>query len=312
MAPTLFSELLEEFQDFLKPLPDKSEENPEHVLRALWLLASGRPVAVTRVGPIPLPDLEPGQVDTLRALIGRKLEGVPLAHLTGRQEFLGLELLAGPEALIPRQETEILGRAARDKLREKALEREAPIAVDVCTGSGNLALALAASVKTSRVFGSDLSEAAVGLARKNATFTGLSGAVEFRSGDLLAPFDGPEFLGQCDLVTCNPPYIASAKVSRMPAEISSHEPSMAFDGGAMGVSVLMRLVKEAPRFLNSKGVLCFEVGLGQGPSMEKYLRRLPWVERVETFADPSGAIRAMAATLGQTRVPGEPGPTPPI
>jgi len=279
----LYRSLLDEVEAFFKPLPDKPDETPQSILEALWKTAGKAPSEAS------LPDLDARQLAELRALIARKREGVPLAYLTGRQSFMGLELLAGPGALIPRQETEIVGRAAVAALRGKSL------AIDVCTGSGNLALAMAFHEPRARVFGADLSEAAVALARRNAEHTKLAGRVEFRTGDLFAPFESPEFLGRCDVISCNPPYIAAAKVSKLPPEISAHEPAMAFDGGVFGVSILLRLLKEAPRFLKPGGALCFEVGVGQGPGMKKLLLPLPWVSRVECHADDAGSIRALVA-----------------
>lgn len=279
----LYHSLLSEVEGFFKPLADKPGETPQTILEELWRL----------VGKVSsdayLPDLDAGGLAELRAMIERRREGIPLAYLTGRQSFMGLELLAGPGALIPRHETEIVGGAAVAAIRGKSL------AIDVCTGSGNLALAMAFHEPRARVFGSDLSEAAVALARLNAEFTKLAERVEFRSGDLFAAFESPEFLGQCDVISCNPPYIAAAKVPKMPPEISAHEPAMAFNGGVFGVSILMRLVKEAPRFLKPGGALCFEVGLGQGPGMEKLLLPLPWVSRLECHTDATGAVRALVA-----------------
>jgi release factor glutamine methyltransferase len=288
-----YAGLLRDLESFFEPLPDKPEETPLTVLRSLWLFAAGRPVPVARAGSFELPDLTSPQLDLLQSLLRRKQEGVPLAHLTGRQEFLGLELLAGPEALIPRRETEIVGRAAIAKLQEMALSADALTAIDVCTGSGNLALAFAFHVPKVRVYASDLSGPAVGLARRNAEFTGLLNRVDFREGDFLDPFKTPDLIGRCDLVCCNPPYISGAKVSKMHREISGHEPSLAFDGGPFGVSLLLRLLKEGPTLLKPGGFLCFEVGLGQGPSLQKQAERLPWVSRVEPQADSAGAIRAL-------------------
>lgn len=279
----LYHSLLQEVEDFFKPLPDKPGETSQSILEALWK-SVGKASSEEA-----LPDLDARELAELRALIGRKREGVPLAYLTGRQGFMGLELLAGPGALIPRQETEIVGRAAVAAIRGKSL------AIDVCTGSGNLALAMAFHEPGARVFGADLSEAAVALARRNAEFTKLAGRVEFRSGDLFAPFESPEFLGRCDVISCNPPYIAAAKVPTMPPEISAYEPEMAFNGGVFGVSILMRLLKEAPRYLRPGGALCFEVGLGQGPGMKKLLSPLAWVSRVDCHEDADGAIRALVA-----------------
>src|SRR5690606_16183300 len=129
------------------------------------------------------------------ALLERRIAGVPLAHLTGRQQFLGLDLLAGPQALIPRAETELLGRAAIELARESG----AALAIDVCTGCGNLALALAHHIDGLRVHGADLSAEAIALARRNAAALALDGRVGFRDGDLLSPFDTPDFHGRVDL-----------------------------------------------------------------------------------------------------------------
>jgi release factor glutamine methyltransferase len=258
----------------------------------LWLAAAGRPVSAVRAASLPLPELDEAGEARLSDLLARLREGSPLAHLTGRQDFLGLELLAGPEALIARKETEILARAALAKL--KAMPGAELLVLEPCTGSGNVALALAAGEPRARVFASDLSAEAVGLARRNLEVTG-AGRVEFRTGDLLSPFEGEGFEGRADLVACNPPYISSAKVPGMRSAIASHEPALAFDGGPFGVSILMKLIKQAPRFLKPGGWLCFEVGLGQGEPMAKQLRRAPEYDAVETVADAAGAVRALLA-----------------
>jgi release factor glutamine methyltransferase len=220
---------------------------------------------------------------------------VPLAHLTERQTFLGLEFLAGPDALIPRKETEILGRAALAKIGCMAKKRGPLMVIDVCTGSGNLALAYAYYEPQARVYASDLSPEAVRLARKNCEFMGLNERVAVEIGDLLEPFEAPTYLGKCDFLSCNPPYISAAKVKEMHPEISRHEPEAAFNGGAYGVSILMKLLKNAPRFLRPGGWLGFEVGHGQGPGLARQLERNPGFAAVETYADAAGEIRAILA-----------------
>ena len=293
MNPNLYESLLKEVQGFFAGQPDKPEETPDSILRALWFHAAGKPMSIARINGHALPDLDGAAAQALSASIARKREGVPLAHITGRQEFLGLELLAGPDALIPRKETEILGKAAIALLQQKPNS----LVIDVCTGCGNLALAYAHHVPSARVYAADLSEEAVELARRNARFTGLSERVSFAAGDLFAPFqEDSALLGKCDLVSCNPPYITSARVPKMGHEISAYEPKLAFDGGALGMSIVTRLFIEAPKFLKPGGALCFEMGLGQGAVLEGRLRRQPWVAKVETHRDASGAIRAMAAT----------------
>jgi len=287
-------ELRDEVRGFWRPLPDKPEETPETVLRALWLTACGEPVAVTHVIHADLPPLSERAAGRLRELLERKRSGVPLAHLTGRQEFMGLELLAGPQALIPRKETEILGRAALAKIRAMAQERGRIRVLDLCTGSGNLALAFAYHEPMADVFASDVSDDALALARMNALHCGLDERIQWRSGDLYAPFDSDEFLRRCDFVSCNPPYIPAAKVPAMHAEISRHEPQLAFDGGIYGLSVLTKLLRDALKFLARSSWLGFEVGAGQGPALLKRLEKLPFAE-VQACNDAAGEIRALLA-----------------
>jgi release factor glutamine methyltransferase len=289
----VFTRLRERLTAGWSPLPDKPEETPESTLRALWYTAAGeaRSAEAARLGD--LPPLDTAALATLDALIDRRLGGVPLAHLTGRQRFMDLEMLAAAGALVPRKETELLGEAAIE-LAHEADRGEATV-VDVCTGCGNIALAVARHVPDARVFGADLSEEAIALARRNAAWLGLEQRVDFRAGDLLAPFDDAEFVGRVDLLTCNPPYISSAKVGQMAAETAAHEPRLAFDGGPLGVTILMRLLQEAPRFLRAGGWLAFEVGLGQGPALVRRLKAAGAWSEVREKADDKGAVRVILA-----------------
>jgi release factor glutamine methyltransferase len=290
-----YQELLQEVRCFWTPLPDKPEETPEGVLCALWLTACGEPLSVDRALGSPLPPLDEQSGERLRALIERRRSGVPLAHLTERQTFLGIEMLAGPEALIPRKETEILGRAALAKINGMAGERGDVMVIDVCTGSGNLAVAYAYYEPRARVYASDLLAEAVAFAQRNVAFLGLGGRVVLRLGDLLAPFDEEQFVGRCDFLSCNPPYISSAKLKEMHPEIARHEPEAAFNGGVYGVSVLMKMVRQAPRFLRPGGWFGVEVGHGQGEGIARQLAKNPAYAAVQTHADAAGEIRAILA-----------------
>jgi release factor glutamine methyltransferase len=294
----LYSRSLERISQALTFLPDKPEETPQSTLRALWFTASGLPRSAEGAMAGELPALDPAAEVRLETLLARRLDGVPLAHLTERQQFVGMEMLAGPGALVPRRETELLARAAIELVRGVVAKSGAAKVIDVCTGSGNVALAVAHHVPEARVFGADLSEDAVALARLNASHLKLSQRAEFRAGDLLAPFDTPDFHGTIDVLSCNPPYISSAKVEQMHGEISKYEPRLAFDGGAFGVNILMRLLQDAPRFIKPGGWLCFEVGLGQGPAMVKRLEKSGFVD-LRTEKDENGAPRALAGRLGQ-------------
>jgi release factor glutamine methyltransferase len=301
-ASKAFDEFLEEVTQFWVPLPDKPEETAERVLCALWRTACGVPASADRALRSSLPPLDGACAERLRGLLIQRRAGVPLAHLTGRQGFLGLEFLASPEALIPRKETEILGRAALAKLTCLEQAGRALTVIDICTGSGNLALAYAYYVPSARVFASDLCQEAVDLAQRNLEHfperLGLRERVEMRQGDLLEPFDRPEFHGKCDLLSCNPPYISAAKVKQMHPEIANFEPEAAFNGGIYGVSVLMKLIKQAPVFLKPGGWLGFEVGSGQGALMARQLEKHPSYSAVETYKDSGGEIRALFARSG--------------
>lgn len=293
----LWSELLTSLARDLVVLPDKLEETPEATLLALWWKVCGQPLsAIAASYNKKLPDISPEQENELRRLIARRLAGTPLAHLTGRQHFMNVELLASPDALVPRKETELLGGAALRLLLDMAKVTQSLMYIDVCTGAGNLPVALALQVPGMIVYAADISALAVRLAQQNIDLYNLTERVTVRAGDLLAPFDSEEFYHKVDLLTCNPPYISSGKVPAMHREISDHEPGLAFDGGPFGITILRRLIGEAPKFLKPGGWLAYEVGLGQGEQMIKHMEKKYHYRLVRPVIDAHGDIRAI---LGQ-------------
>jgi len=291
----LWHELIVQVEEGLRALPDKPEETAAATVKALWHLAAGEPISARLATVRPLPSLGVDQRDRLRSLVRQRLSGLPLAHLTKRQSFMDVEMLAGPEALIPREETELLGRAAVSLLHRLAGARVPVVVVDVCTGSGNLAGALALAEPRASVYASDLSDDAVALAWRNMAHLGLEDRVTLRVGDLVEPFDVDGLRGEVDLLTCNPPYISTGRLAEMPSEIVGHEPALAFDGGPLGVRILQRLIREAPRLLRPGGWLAFEVGLGQGPAVEQRLIKSGDYVQVERVLDAAGQVRALLA-----------------
>jgi len=289
-APPLFAHHLARLEAEAEILPDHPEETPESTLRALWATAAGRPLSVTAAAAVPLAPLPEEGERLLGALVERRVAGSPLGHLTGRQSFMGVELLAGPEALVPRVETEILGRTALDLVRAT----DASLVVDLCTGAGNLAAGVAVAAPRVTLHAADLSTSAVGLARANMVFAGVADRVTLHDGDLFDALPA-DLRGSVDVLICNPPYISSARVGEMAAEISEHEPRMAFDGGSLGLSIVSRLVQEAPDWLRPGGWLCFEIGLGQGAYWQKRIPRFPGWEVVEPVEDDDGNIRVVTA-----------------
>lgn len=290
-----FSSRLQALSQALQTLPDKPEETPDSALRALWHLAADQPLSVIAAQDLALPALTAAQLERLDALLALRLQGTPLAYITGWQRFMGLDLRTGPEALIPRRETEMLGLAVQEKLRELADARGSVRVIDVCCGSGNLALALAHAEPRAEVHASDLSPDAVCLARKNTALLRLESRVQLHTGDLLAPFNDSVFVNAMDMIVSAPPYISSAKLDTMPAEIIGHEPQLAFDGGPFGVGILMRLMRESPALLRAGGWLGLEVGLGQGSAMLQLLRKNASYDAVETICDDDGQIRVLLA-----------------
>lgn len=291
-----YASRLQALEAGLQTLPDKPEETAETAFAALCHLAAGQALSAQAVARLPLPELNTAQLIELDALIAKRIQGTPLAHLTGRQAFMGLEMLAGPQALIPRLETELLAQAAINQLMQMAATLNRPLlVVDVCTGSGNLALAMAHACPSANVWASDLSAEAVEMAQANARHLNLADRVQCRVGDLLAPFEDEAFLGQVDLLLCNPPYISSGKLDTMPAEIIQHEPALAFDGGPFGIRILQKLMREAPRFVRPGGWLGFEVGLGQGPAVQQWLARTGQFGNPIQIEDPHGQVRSLMA-----------------
>lgn len=288
----LFESLLAELAARLETLADKPEETVESTLRALWHFACGRRVSAALATSLPLPALDDEARHVLRDAVAKRLAGVPLAHLTGRQQFMGLEMIAGREALIPRRETELLARTAIGLLDPPG---RGPIVVDVCTGGANVAAAIGSARPDARLLASDVSDEAVALARRNLAHLGLADRVRVVQGDLFGAPDVTALAGGIDLITCNPPYISTPRRLALPAEIAQHEPAPAFDGGALGIAILQRLVREAPPLLRPGGWLAFEVGAGQGASVGRRLEAGGLFDRIDPVRNEHGEIRVIAA-----------------
>jgi release factor glutamine methyltransferase len=290
----LFWDLAAECDAKLVLLPDKPEETVETNVWALWLRAAGTPISGENAMTVPLPDLSAEQLMVLRSLLEQRMLGIPLAHLTGLQYFMGLEFICTKDALIPRKETEILANAAIELLKNQALSsHKNPRVLDLCCGSGNVTIAIATHVPSCSVIGADLSPKAVDLANDNARELGCAGRVTFCVGDLFAPIDSKEYYGSFDLITCNPPYISTGKLASLPVETIGYEPKLAFDGGPLGVGVLWRLLDQAPQFIKPGGWLAFESGLAQGPGMLRRLAKMVHYTNVRAVSDKEGNPRTV-------------------
>jgi len=290
----LFNSLSNNLTNKLHLLEDKPEETIETTLKALWFAAAGIPVSAEGSYKLPIPELTEKQIVNLNQFIELRLNGTPLAHITKRQNFMGIELMSDKRALIPRKETELLGRKALD-LSYRIVKSKGKInVIDVCCGSGNLGIAIAHFNPDCQVYATDISEEAVELARDNINLLNLSRRVHVSQGDLLSVFETNEFYEKTDLIICNPPYILSSKVQKMDSEIASNEPVLAFDGGMLGIKIIQKLITEAPKFLTNDGWLIFEVGVGQGNFIAQLCERSQLYQLIESGSDDSGNIRVIS------------------
>lgn len=188
----------------------------------------------------------------------------PIAHIIGRQPFLGLDIEVTPDVLIPRPETEELVLECERLIKGAA----APKIVDLGTGSGCIAIALAQLLPQATVFATDISDKALKLAEKNAVTHHVSRRVRFVREDLFSEKQG--LRGWADLVASNPPYIPSREVDKLEPEVLK-EPRLALDGGKDGLEAVRAVVVAAAKLLKSGGWLALEIGAGQGPDVRAIL-----------------------------------------
>jgi release factor glutamine methyltransferase len=206
--------------------------------------------------------------------------------------FMGIKLIAAPGALVPREETELLGNTALDVLRNRA--STAPKVVDMCCGSGNLACALAHHLPIIQVWACDLTDGCCNVTQRNIDQLGLNQIVHVYQGDLFSSLSGKGLEDSIDVIVCNPPYISQGKLASELASLTSHEPKEAFDGGPYGLSIHQRVVKDAISYLKPGGTLMFEIGVGQDRQVKMLFDRTKAYEHIQTFSNPSGQVRVVS------------------
>ena len=209
----------------------------------------------------PLPDSGParGATDLYREMIGKRRRRVPLQQILGCQEFMGLEFCVNRHVLIPRQDTETLVELVLEE------HEEGDRLLDLCTGSGCIAVSLAVKGKFSSVTATDISREALHVAKRTGERL-FAGAIAFYQGDLFAALPA-EASGSCpgfDIITANPPYIPTAVIRTLQPEVRDHEPVLALDGSGDGVYYYRRIAAKARDYLTDRGRLYLEIGHDQG------------------------------------------------
>lgn len=234
---------------------------------------------------------------TFRSAVKKAAAGRPIAHLTGMKEFFALQFEVTPDVLIPRPETEVLVERTIDLVRHG--EGNIRSILDVGTGCGCIAIALARNLANITICASDISPAAPEVARSNAERHGVLDRIEFRVGDLFEPWK-PDC--RFDVIVSNPPYVAESDAASLPANVRDFEPHLALFAGHDGLAILRRLIPEAPQHLEPGGHLLTEIAYNQSTGVRRLLDESVWGDIV-TYRDALGYERIVHARRGASEQP---------
>jgi release factor glutamine methyltransferase len=250
--------------------------------------------------------LDPAAGEKYFALIARRTSGEPTQYLTGKQEFWGLEFEVTPAVLIPRPETEHVVEVALERLGARGIKinmktgaPSAPLRVaDVGTGSGCLAVALAHELPHAEIVASDISAAALEVARRNAVRHAVSDRIHFIECDLLGASSGSPLVprpSSLDLIVSNPPYVARNEAATLQREVRDHEPDAALFGGPTGVEIYARLIEQSGALLRPGGILVLELGYNSAGEVRKMFHVKQHWANVNITNDLAGIPRVLAA-----------------
>lgn len=226
-------------------------------------------------------------------LISQREKRIPLQHITGTQEFMGLTFQVNPDVLIPRQDTEILVEEAARIIRgdnPRIRERRSWKILDLCCGSGAIGISLARICENIKVTASDYSQPALETAKINAQQNHVK--IRFRQGDLYKAVGRRKY----DLIASNPPYIKSHMIPILQDEVKAHEPMMALDGGEDGLDFYRTIISQAPRHLKKQGTLILEIGHDQAQEVSALIRETGAFTKVHVVKDLAGHDRVVYAS----------------
>jgi len=258
---------------------------------AVWLLEHALGLRshqlVSQTDRLVSPDVR----DRIEALVARRVAREPLQYLLGTQEFCGLEFSVSPAVLIPRPETELLIQYIVGHVHALS---EATI-VDVGTGSGCVAITLAARLKGRRILAIDRSPEALGVAQRNAVRHAVRDRIEWLEGDLLAPLRERQVADTIDVIVSNPPYISESDWAGLEPEVRVFEPRMALIGGTQGTEFHERLLRESREFLAPGGLLIMEIGVGQAATVRQFAEQIGGYTALRIIKDAAGIERVVMA-----------------
>ncbi len=224
--------------------------------------------------------------------VNRRARREPLQYITGKQEFWGLDFSVTPDVLIPRPETELVVEAAIKIIQTTGSQ---VTIIDLCAGSGCIAVSLAKEPAAPRIFATDKSDRALAVARENARKHNVSDRIRFLEGDLFGPLAELDLHGMADIIVSNPPYVRSGDLPALQPEVRDFEPELALLAGPEGTEIQQRIVGMAPEFLKKYGALIMEMGQGQSGALTKMVNDTGCYEMPEIMKDLAGIERVIVA-----------------
>lgn len=288
-------ELLNGSTNYLK---DHGIENPR--LNAELLLARCLKLSREQLYTHFQSQIKQEEEEALEELIQRRVSGEPLQYILEHQEFWSIDFEVDPRVLIPRPETELLVEQGLSIL-SKISFIQTPSVLEIGTGSGAIAIALAKEMKDIFLVATDISRDALILAKENAKSAGVLDRIEFVNGDLFGPLRPSKERNVFDLILSNPPYINRRRISTLPKEVKDYEPMIALDGGEDGLAFYRRIIPEAPSYLREGGWLLLEVALGQSRIVSEMMEEGGNFFKPESIPDLSGIGRVVKTQKVESR-----------
>jgi release factor glutamine methyltransferase len=277
-------------------LADKGDPQPR--LSAEWLLSAATGLSRVEIYAFHDRPLTPEERASLRESVRRRAAGEPLQYISGEMAFRHLIVKVRPGVLIPRPETEVLVDAVAPAIEATVGERGEVLVVDLCTGSGCVALSIAQECPEALVWATDVSPLAVDVTLANSLRLALAERLHVAEGDLFAPLPD-DLRGSVDVVVANPPYIPSADLPALPAEVLGYEPGLALDGGRDGLDVARRIWTEALEWLRPGGTIALELDTNRVRHAEAEV--LQWYSDAQVVRDLTGRDRFVVARAPDIR-----------
>ncbi|MFZ3090452.1 MAG: peptide chain release factor N(5)-glutamine methyltransferase [Nitrospirota bacterium] len=242
--------------------------------------------------------LEEEEIECFKKFIKKRSEREPSQYITGEVEFRGIIFKVTKDVLIPRPETEFLVEEAAKIVREQESRVKGHgswVIVDICTGSGCIAVSMAKEIPDIKVYATDISEKALFVAKENAKRHGAEDRIIFLQGNFLEPLKDRGLEGKIDIILSNPPYVSEKDMEKLQPEIKDYEPLLALYGGEGGLDSYRTIIPEALNYLRKGGYLILEIGYGQAEGVKKLFAQNPAYSKIEIIKDLSGIERVVKA-----------------